>query len=539
MNFDFIPSSTQTMLSQIFWTVGWIPLAAILLWGAKEIWLVYIRTQWAKTVNFIVLAIDIPRNNAQSPKAVENLLSYLAGAHFVPSVIEKYWVGVFQLSISLEIVSIDGYIQFLVYTPEKFRDLVESSFYSQYPDAEITEVNDYTGGIPQRYPDNEYNLYGCEFTYKTNSAYPIKTYKEFEHIFGEPETQFKDPMATLIDLYSSLRPGEQVWLQIILIPIDFSWVSIGDREIKKILKEKDDSSSNFVDTIFDTIMSWLSLFGDTLFGGDEDKKETKEEPLKMLMLKPKEKKQAEYIQLKTSKLGYEVKIRFIYSAKKELFNRAKVVSGMVGFMKQFADMDLNNLKPDMVKTATNASFFFKKAIIAGRQNRILQYYQQRNDTSGLSPIIMNIEELATLWHFPIEAVVKAPMVQKAPGRKAEAPVSLPVSEASGAVDLESIFGAGGAKKNRLSGQTAGLSASADNGAAGLEIFADTAPPDEKPAIVQTKKPDAKTADNSGDGLEIFADTAPPDEKPAIVQTKKPDAKTADIKAAPPENLPIG
>jgi len=84
-----------------------------------------------------------------------------------------------------------------------------------------------------------------------------------------------------------------------------------------------------------------------------------------------------------------------------------------------------------------------------------------------------------------------------------------------------------------------LSASADNGAAGLEIFADTAPPDEKPAIVQTKKPDAKTADNSGDGLEIFADTAPPDEKPAIVQTKKPDAKTADIKAAPPENLPIG
>jgi len=89
MNFDFIPSSTQTMLSQIFWTVGWIPLAAILLWGAKEIWLVYIRTQWAKTVNFIVLAIDIPRNNAQSPKAVENLLSYLAGAHFVPSVIKN------------------------------------------------------------------------------------------------------------------------------------------------------------------------------------------------------------------------------------------------------------------------------------------------------------------------------------------------------------------------------------------------------------------------------------------------------------------
>jgi hypothetical protein len=41
---------------------------------------------------------------------------------------------------------------------------------------------------------------------------------------------------------------------------------------------------------------------------------------------------------------------------------------------------------------------------------------------------MNIEELATIWHFPHEGVVKAPLIQKAPGRKAEPPMTLPQAE---------------------------------------------------------------------------------------------------------------
>ena len=41
---------------------------------------------------------------------------------------------------------------------------------------------------------------------------------------------------------------------------------------------------------------------------------------------------------------------------------------------------------------------------------------------------MNVEELASLWHFPIESVTKAPLLQKASGRKAEPPASLPLEE---------------------------------------------------------------------------------------------------------------
>ena len=53
-------------------------------------------------------------------------------------------------------------------------------------------------------------------------------------------------------------------------------------------------------------------------------------------------------------------------------------------------------------------------------------FKRRSGTAGRSRFIMNVEELATIWHFPIEAAVKAPLVQKTPGRKSEPPMSLPV-----------------------------------------------------------------------------------------------------------------
>ena len=46
---------------------------------------------------------------------------------------EKWFEGKFQKSFSYEVVSLEGYTQFLIRTPKEFRDLIESSVYSQYP----------------------------------------------------------------------------------------------------------------------------------------------------------------------------------------------------------------------------------------------------------------------------------------------------------------------------------------------------------------------------------------------------------------------
>ena len=123
--YDLAGLPPHILVWRVFWDFyGWLPFSIAFLWAAGYLWLKSRWIKFYKQQKFILLAIDIPRDNSQTPKAVENVFSYLAGAHGSISFIEKWWEGRYQLSMCLEIVSIDGYIQFLIHTPEQFRNLV-------------------------------------------------------------------------------------------------------------------------------------------------------------------------------------------------------------------------------------------------------------------------------------------------------------------------------------------------------------------------------------------------------------------------------
>jgi hypothetical protein len=101
---DFFTQSPDIILRQIFFYVGWIPLSLSFLWGAKELWVFYRQNLWfAKNGKFAFLAIDIPRGNEQSPRAVENLFSYLGGAHSTLNLIDTYWMASFSLTSVLKL----------------------------------------------------------------------------------------------------------------------------------------------------------------------------------------------------------------------------------------------------------------------------------------------------------------------------------------------------------------------------------------------------------------------------------------------------
>lgn len=432
---QFFNAAPADMLWQFFVNFGWMYLAVIFLIGVREVYLMYMNEKFGATLKNIILAIDIPRGNEQSPKAVENLFTYLGGAHGSISFWEKWFEGKFQQSFSFEIVSIEGYTQFLIRTPAESRNLVESAIYSQYPDAEISEIDDYTASMPTKFPDEEWDMWGAEFIQGAPEAYPIRLYEEFEHKFGESETQFKDPMASLMDLCSTIRQGEQLWIQFIVIPTGFDWVKKSDKEVDKILGKEAKAEGLAV-----KFVTWLGDLSESIFAiwGDIEVKEKK--ALSMMELTPKKKKQIEAIQMKAAKVGFGFKMRVVYMAPKELLNRAKVVSGLVGWVKQFAVLDLNNLKPDMSLTATKTAYFGKDSRLITKKNIMIQNYINRSG-SGRTPGILNIEELATLWHFPVEANVKAPFIQKAPGRKSDAPSTLPIFEETSSQALPpDIFG---------------------------------------------------------------------------------------------------
>lgn len=431
LNFLALPINEQIRVTLV--NFGWIPIAWAILWGAKEMWLFYINIQYSKKFKKILLAIDVPRGVDQSLRAMENVFTYLGGAHGTLNLIDIYWEGKYQLGFSFEIISIEGYIQYIVYTPEIYRDLVESAFYSQYPDAEITQVEDYTTDIPSMYPDDTWDLWGGEFVLVKPDVYPIPSYKTFESVLsGRPETQFKDPIAALMDCFSSMGPGEQAWYQILIKPVDvFHMAKPGQQEISRILKEKVAPPKNIIDKFIDWLMdlAWEASEIVYSFGIDSKREEAKQDDaLKMMNLKPLEKKQIESIQEKCRQLNHQCKIRYIYLAKKDVINKSKGAGGFVGFMKQFVDNDINNIKPDMAKTITTANYFFVKQRIESKKRKIVSGYKDRDSTVGRTPFYLSVEELATLWHFPVEAISKPPLLQKAPGRKSEGPMTLPFSE---------------------------------------------------------------------------------------------------------------
>lgn len=422
---DFFSLPLDQIMWNIFLNFGWMILAWLFIIAALQLWLIRKQTIWSATNKFILLAIDIPKGNEQSPKATENLFTYLAGAHGVTNFFEKWFEGQYQLSFSFEIVSIDGYTQFLIRTPSHFRNLVESAVYSQYPDAEITEVDDYVEGVPLRFPDDEYDIWGSEFIQQKPYAYPIKTYNEFEYKTGPLETQFKDPMASLMDLCSSLQRGEQFWYQMLLIPCGFEWAKAAEVEVDAILGKKPAQKGSVFDYLKPIIHSFSEAVFE-LFGPYEPEKKEEKKSLSLMDLTPVQNRKIEAIQKKASQLGFEAKLRVVYLAKKEVMNKPKVASGFVGYIKQFIDMDLNSFKPDGNFTMTKTAYFNKSARMSMKKTRLINNYVARAVSAGRAPGVYSIEELATIWHFPIEASVRAPMMQTAPGRKAEAPASLPL-----------------------------------------------------------------------------------------------------------------
>jgi hypothetical protein len=172
------------MMWTVFKYIGWIPVTFVIIWGIKEIYLMKMKQKFASKQSFILLAVDIPKNNEQTPKAFENILNQLAGAHSPTWWWDLYKDGEHQQMFSLEIVSIEGHIQFVIHVHEVTRDLVEASIYAQYPEAEVTEIADYTKDMPDRFPNDEFELWGTEFVPVKDEVYPIKVYPSF----GDPLT---------------------------------------------------------------------------------------------------------------------------------------------------------------------------------------------------------------------------------------------------------------------------------------------------------------------------------------------------------------
>jgi hypothetical protein len=346
---------------------------------------------------------------------------------------EYFWYGKTQKSFSFEIVSIEGYIQFLVRTEIEYRDLVEAAIYAQYPEAEITEVEDYVNAIPDKFPDKEYDVEGIEFKLAEKSPFPIRTYSHFEYSLSK-DAVFSDPMAAILENFSRIGHGENLWMQLVIEPIGNEWKKEGIELVKELIagkKKKVSSPSFLIKGIGYLVEIPMALFNELMgnkAGDDKGKKDASEaKEGKLSDLTPGAKATVEAIEEKISRIGFKSKLQVLYAARKEVFNPGRCMSGLVGAMNQFHVMSSNAIVPG---ATTQAEYDSKGVKAAGLKTKFTKAFKGRSGKWKIDPYILNIEELATVWHFPLP-FVKTPLVQKAGAKRAEPPLGLPVEMLEG------------------------------------------------------------------------------------------------------------
>lgn len=416
----------------VFALGGWVLLAYFFFKAGAEL-LVEFRQQakYTKQWEWTLLAVDVPPLVVQTPKAVEQIFAHLSGASAHITVKEKFWVGKKQKWFGFEIISIEGYIQFLIRTEVEFRDLIEAAIYAQYPEAEITEVEDYVTNIPSKYPDSEYDVMGIEFQLADNEAYPIRTYPNFEYKISKDEV-FSDPMASILENFSRISHGENLWFQMIVEPAGNAWKEKGIKLAKELMAGGGHGHGHgglmsFLQPIFALPMG---LFKDVAnhgllleMGGEEEGHHEDEHAAKE-GITPGVKKTVEGIEEKISKLGFKCKIRALYAAHNEVYKPARCIDGLAGSMNQFHVMSSNALVPYMI---THHHYDNKRHTKSTKmKNTFVKMYKKRKlRWKKCNGYILNIEELATLWHFPLP-FVKTPLLHKSGYKRAEPPSGLPV-----------------------------------------------------------------------------------------------------------------
>lgn len=412
----------------IFVGYWWIIAPIALFLFLNKFWLSYMTQKYLLGLKWIMLEIKFPREVAKTPKAMEQFFAGLHAAQKDPKKKDRYLKGTLAPWFSIEILGHGGEIHFYIRTESKYRNLIESHLYAQYPQVEITEVDDYISNLSSETPTKDLDAWGTELILEKEDAYPIRTYPVF---FEDKEAEERtDPIAGLFEFLSSLNPRESIGIHILISPTDDKWKEAGEKLVAKMAgKEvKTDKKSGLL--IIEESSSWIHAIVDEIIrffvGGSGDAKDTKEIKSITPFLTPGQKEVAKAIEQNIAKIGFKTMIRFMYWAPKDIFDKDKPTVA-AGFFRQFNTQNLNGFKANK-KTMPGRGRVFKKRRELGQRRHFVKIFKRRYfpghkiKTRGF---VFNIEELATVFHIP-GTFVEAEKLSKIGAKKGSPPPDLPM-----------------------------------------------------------------------------------------------------------------
>jgi len=339
----------------------------------------------------VLLSISLPRENEKLPTAAEQMFASLHGLlTFTPSV---------QEHVSLEMASSPEGIRFYAFTPRIFKNFVESQIYAQYPDAEIREAVDYTKSIPAGA-----FVSATELALAREFIFPIKTFRDFE----------VDPLAAITSALVGLRQGEQLWVQMLVRPVEDFWQERGHEYVQMVRGGISPVTLNPQDIMIDVGKQILSIGGNVtthVMRGPQPVEEVRPVPVR---LSAGQELTLKMIENKLSKIGFETKIRLVAVSTSRESVEARL-SGLVSSFKQFSTADLNSLEADPESPSPDV---------------IVKQYQARSFLEKESGnFILTTEELASVFHLP-NISVETPTITWTRAKKGEPPLDLPAAGAN-------------------------------------------------------------------------------------------------------------
>lgn len=391
----------------------WLPIAAISIFIST--WLTYKRREWIGKQGSVLLEIRIPKDIERTPAAMEMILEGL-WEDVAGSLTDVYLEGAVRNWFSLEIVSLGGEVKFFIWTFPKWRHILESRIYAQYPGAEVVEVEDYA--LKLHFDPAKNKVGGLTTRLVKEDIIPIKTYVDFglEKTDKEQE-EIVDPIMPLLEYLGAAKQGEFAAVQILIQ----GHRGMGFQDARLTTTEH---FSKGVKKAVEKIVKEAAYFK-----GKEDY------PPSTLNLTKAQNEAVASIERNAEKHAYDAMIRLLFLVPKEGESNVST-PGIIGATRQFGYVGkntiLNGIRPNQFIPGVTYpwdDFFNTKK--TRNQKLHLEAFKRRSffnvpfkNFMG-KPYVLTVEELATLFHLPGRAAA-TPTLARVPSKKAEAPSNLPV-----------------------------------------------------------------------------------------------------------------
>ncbi len=342
-----------------------------------------------------ILLISVPKRTAEKDTGapptlqqiqekigiMESLFSNIAGLKSEKGF--RPWFLGYRDVFSFELVVIKGQIHFFVVTPAHFQEYIEQQITAQFGDAFIEELPDYNIFSPKGF------IKSSVLVLTRDNFLPLKTYKKMD----------SDPLNAITNALSKINEKDGAAIQIIIKSARPTWRSFGVKVASKMQQGKkfEDAYQEAKGGFWGGLRSFIKAM----------KSKDPNQGVENYRLSPMEEEMVKGIEEKCSKAGADVNVRVVVSSD----NKVALDAYLANIVNAFGQYSVYKYGNSFEKNNSN-------------QKKIINDFIYRQfDVSRM--IVLNTENLASLFHFPIPHINEAPNIKWLEARKAPAPENIP------------------------------------------------------------------------------------------------------------------